>query len=144
MKISWVIITVVLGLIFLFLIRSNLDIILTNKDLPGIYVYNRNLNTSDTLWIFSNGKYLEKVYDKNRKLIVVRNAFWESEKDLKNNLELIVHFKNMVLNDDRKISYSRNYSNTKMDLITSVIQDNGTIKIDMDSDQGFYFIKQKK
>ena len=118
----------------IWLIKINFDSLIFKSDIAGTYIYNRAQNTFDTVVIYNNGSYRERLYDKTGKLIVERKSNWNINKGN-------INLNNMIVNEDRQISPERNYSLGGMNMTTSVEQVFGVIYISVNRDLGFYYVK---
>ena len=131
----------ILSLCLIYLIKINFDPLIFKSEISGTYIYNRAENTFDTLVIYNNGSYRERLYDKSGKLVVERNSKWRITKDSDNLFYPRIHMNNMILNEDRQIFHERNYLRDRMGFSSSVDQVFGVIRISVTSDLGFYYVK---
>lgn len=129
---------IVYGVIILLVILlfKTCDITVTKRNLTGTYVYNQSKNTFDSLFIYKNGTYTQKLYDKSRKLIYKNTdkwKFWDFT---------FVSFDNFLLNEDEQIYQERKYGNH--DLMHCTFSKEklfGKVRLCVNYDLEFYYKK---
>jgi hypothetical protein len=125
----------VIGLVLLILFQT-CDVTVTKYSLVGSYVYNQSSESYDSLFVLENGRYRQRLYDKNRKLIFENEDKWEISGNLG------VSFDNILLNEDNPIYPERIYGNN--DLMHWTFQREkyfGKIKLCVNYDLEYYYDK---
>ena len=108
----------------------------SKEDLVGIYVKTPSINTSDTLYLYDNNRYTQKVYFKTGEFFGVNENEW-TVKDGK------VDFMNLYLNYDFNLNDYAKPKEGKIDeksLMPSLLPIKGG-KIIVDFDRQIYYQK---
>ena len=91
-----------------FILFNTCDNTLTKKNIIGTYIFNRQLNSYDTLKIYESGKYIQSIYDLNGKKVYHNTGKW-------NEYESKINLNNFLSNEDWK--FPKNVQFDKNDLM---------------------------
>lgn len=123
-------------LVYLFLLLVLFGCDYSKEDLVGIYVKIPSVNTKDTLYLYGNGSYIQKVYFKTGELFGVNKNEW-TIKDGK------VDFINLYLNYDFDLNNYAKPKDGKIDeksLMSSLLPIKSN-RIIVDFDRQIYYQK---
>lgn len=112
------------------------DSFVTGNTLTGAYVYNKQFNTSDSLFIHIDGIYTQKIYNEFKVLVYENTNKWECSSSNG------ISFHDFMPNEDAKIPpqavlderYLMNYMLNKEKCF-------GDIKLRVDYDLDLYYLK---
>ena len=118
-----------------FVLFSTCDIFLTNEDMIGTYVFNKQLNTFDTLIIYQNGIYKEKLYNSKKKLVYSNTGKWKK-------FNGSIYLNDLLSNQDWKFPENEKFE--KEDLMGYSLPKEkyfGEVRLVIDFDQRKYYKK---